>query len=1219
MTNPTHTLSRTWLRIARCRAGLAGLVAAAFALAAEPSTPATAAEKETAAPVEILRDRWGIPHIFSATDAGAFYGLGYATAEDRAFQMTYSLRIIQGRLAETVGEVRMVNRNETSVDSDRKMRTFGFHRAAQRTAANLDPETRGLLQSYCDGVNDYFAQHREKLHPLFARLGVKPEPWTPADCLASWWHLGQFFATDGTRELIVGRNAADSGQGRPVRGQGRPGLPGRDANRPALPANSKPMPPDDGPAVVKRADVTTNWIESVERYVREHGLPAGGEGAEGPKFSHAWVVGGQRTTTGSSVLVSDPQTAVRNPSLFYEFHLQGKTFNARGIGVPGSPIILIGFSEQVAWGVTALGADQADLFLLETDAAQADQYRFDGQWRPMTVHRETIQVKGGKPIEWAVRETHLGPVATAFCFAQPGEGEVALKRIPVCETNRETIQGAIAMMRARNARDFQRALNGWQFPSVNLIFGDREGNIGYRAAAAIPIRSRVDDTSGRMAKPGRAAEQDWQEVLPSDLLPQVGNPKAGFIYSANHRPIESWYPLPLGAMTGAGGDTLRSWRLRERLEAKSRFSPEEVRDIHYDTVNPARREIVRIALHLRDVLKCELSGDARQALAHLEPWYRAGASSSLTSKGAELSTELNTFFRLMNTDLALVYGGGESGLAYFLKTASARLERDPQADFSSAERAYLDQVLAGAWQSAQQKYGEDTSVWNDRARQAVRQRRLGYYESLDGFPSLDPAQYLPFPALTDTDGGTIASQASQSYTQWVPMHDPDQAQSILPIGASERPDNPSRTSTMELWSEGKLHPAPLSRAKVEQLGVSKETVAARTNATAGISAPPPVIPQGAGSKAALLEPPAGRVVHGMGQWEAYNTKLLLALPGAVRPAAQLLFLQIGDTPRGWRPQGVAGRLQALGRDGFAPVLDIGLRGNQPTKVELDQRADKLFGIDHEVASSTRFDSRLKDLAGVIREFGQPVLVRIGGEFNGWWNGYHPFAYPQAFRKIVGMFREAGVTNAAFVWCYEPSAPGDFDEQNTQGRWKWFPGDDVVDWYSIDWFNKEDFTGPLVGGRQGREPTAHGRSRKFLDLAVAHHKPVIIAESAPCRHDLSDPNQAEAAWREWFEPYFQILAERPEIKWFHLISYDWTRASYFAQTGWKNNDFTANPTLLDRLIEELKKPRYLHASEVEKLAGSRTKPLAGGTSLERKPASSDSAATSTSTLRTSATP
>ena len=151
-----------------------------------------------ASKVEVLRDRWGVPHVFAATDAGAFYGLGYACAEDRGFQMTYSLRIIQGRLAEVIGEVRQISRPETSVDLDRKMRTFGFYRAAQRTAAALDPQTRQLLSAYCEGVNAYFRGHRGQLHPLFDRMGLRPEPWTPADCLASWWHLGQFFAGDGT-------------------------------------------------------------------------------------------------------------------------------------------------------------------------------------------------------------------------------------------------------------------------------------------------------------------------------------------------------------------------------------------------------------------------------------------------------------------------------------------------------------------------------------------------------------------------------------------------------------------------------------------------------------------------------------------------------------------------------------------------------------------------------------------------------------------------------------------------------------------------------------------------------------------------------------------------------------------------------------------------------------------------------------------------------------
>lgn len=774
--------------------------------------------------VEILRDTWGIPHVFADTDAGAFYGLGYASAEDRAFQMSYSLRIIQGRLSEVIGEVRQLNRDDTSLDHDRKMRTFGFYRAAQRTAANLDQDTLALLQAYCEGVNAYFRTHRDKLHPLFARTGLEPETWTPADCLASWWHLAQFFATDGTRDLIAGRNAAagppsgrDAQSRVPIRGAERGAAP------PAATEDIQPMPPDDDPAVVKRNDVPAEWVERTFRYARERGLVTGSHGAEGAKFSHAWVVGGKRTTTGSSVLVSDPQTPVRNPSLFHEFHVCGKTFNARGIGVPGSPILLIGFTDRVAWGLTALGADQADLFQLDTAPERPDQYRFDGQWRSMTVRPEVIRVLGREPIDYVVRETHLGPVATEFCFAQPHEGEVALKRIPICESDRETVQAAIAMLRSQDARQFDAALAGWRFPSANVIFGDKQGNIGYRTVAAIPVRSRHDRTSGRAAQPGHSSQQDWQEILPYELLPGVINPRAGFLYSGNHRPIESWYPLPLGTSTGAGGDTLRSWRLRERLEAHDRFSPEDVRAIHFDAVNPARRDIVRLALHLRDELKRELSADALAALAHLEPWHRAGASTSLSEPGAELAVELNTFFRFVSTNLALAYGGGESGLAYFLKQATSRLQRDPRAELSAMEQDFIEQALSGAWQAARQKYGPEPAAWNERARQAVQQRQLGYYESLDGFPTLDPAQTLRMPALTRTDGGTIGCQTAQSYTQWVPMHDPDQAQSILPIGQSEWPDHPSRTSTLALWEAGRLHPAPLSREQVETLVSSPAT------------------------------------------------------------------------------------------------------------------------------------------------------------------------------------------------------------------------------------------------------------------------------------------------------------------------------------------------------------------------------------------------------------
>jgi penicillin amidase len=750
--------------------------------------------------IELIRDTWGIPHVFSETDAGAMYGLGFATAEERGFQMTYNLRIIQGRLAEIVGERQRGNRNETAVDHDRKMRTFGWARAAGRTAANLDHDTRRLLQAYCDGVNDSFAAQKAAgtLHPLFKELEVTPEPWTPADCLLSWWHLAQFFATDGTRDLMVWRNRTNP----------RPGQP--------QPPQPRSTWADDSTAVVQRDEVSEAWLRKAERFREKHGsVPSGGEG-DGPKFSHAWVVGGKKTTTGSAVLVSDPQTPVRNPSLWMEFHVSGRTFNARGIGVPGSPGLLLGFKQYIAWGLTALGADQADLFRLETDDKHPNEYRWDGKWRKMEVRTERIKVKGSQDVELTVRETHLGPVASEFCFRQPGDPEVALKRVPMCEPNRDTIQGVFAMMRARNAKEFSEALGDWRFPSANCVYGDSRGQIGYAVLGAIPIRSKLSpDPNGNEAIPGTGNAADWQGFVPQELLPQVVNPKGGLLLSANHRPVGSFYPIPLGISTGSMGDTIRSWRLRERLGEQARFTPEDVQEVHYDTVNPARREIVRLGLHLRDTGQCDLSDDSKKALEVLEKWFKAGASSDLKTDGAERATRISTFFRFVATPLAMKYGGGESGLARFLKDSAQRISADPKAAFGEDECRFIDTILSDAWRAGAGTAGRGAR--GSTARNPASVRTLGWFDSLDGFGSLDPAEDLAQPNLTCLDGQTIHSQAGQSYTQWVPLHDVDSAQTICPIGHSDRPNSRHRTSTMNLWSEAKLHPAPLSRAAVEKI------------------------------------------------------------------------------------------------------------------------------------------------------------------------------------------------------------------------------------------------------------------------------------------------------------------------------------------------------------------------------------------------------------------
>lgn len=773
--------------------------------------------------IELLRDRWGVPHVYSGTDAGAMYGLGYATAEDRAFQMYYNLRILQGRLAELIGDVkvgatrRQPEGKNSALRNDIKMRTIGYYRAAQRVAHNLDHETRSLLQAYSDGVNDYITNHPNDLLYLFGKLDLEPEPWTPAACIASWWRLGLFFAGDGLRDMIPYYDIKE----------GRRKVRSFDVTDTASVLSSRKI--RDDAAVIQRNDVDDEWARKVISYAKAHGLTRKVDTTpirrrpQGRRFSHAWVVGAKKTTDSSAVLVSDPQTPVRNPSLFYEFHIAGKTFNARGIGVAGSPVILIGFTENVAWGMTALGADQADLFVLKTDPNHPNQYLSDGNWVDMQVHNETIREKNGRARTLTLKETHLGPVVTSLALGARQADQVALKRIPVCESSRETIQGAWAMMRAKDVYEFQQALGGWRFPSANCLFGDHKGNIGYKTVLALPVRSSHALLNGQAAHDGSKPETDWQGILPHELLPQIINPSHGWLVSANHRPIAAFYPIPMGMSTGSLGDTDRSWRLKERIRTKEIFKPKDVLDIHYDTVNSVKRDIVRLGYHLRDVLKFPLEAETLRALDYLESWRACGSKSEMSIKGTEILNLMPMAFR-HNFAAARVYGGGLSGLSNMLQTINIRLAKDPNALLTEEETEYINLMLRAAWRYSKANYGDDPAQWQEQAEKKLCESRLGYFTTLDGFASLDTEKDISLPTLSCIDGGTIFSQRAQSYTQYVPLRDANESLAILPIGQSEHPDNPYRLSGYELWAQGRLRPAPLSRKTVEKSITSRKAL-----------------------------------------------------------------------------------------------------------------------------------------------------------------------------------------------------------------------------------------------------------------------------------------------------------------------------------------------------------------------------------------------------------
>ncbi|MBM3985944.1 MAG: hypothetical protein FJ296_09700 [Planctomycetes bacterium] len=328
---------------------------------------------------------------------------------------------------------------------------------------------------------------------------------------------------------------------------------------------------------------------------------------------------------------------------------------------------------------------------------------------------------------------------------------------------------------------------------------------------------------------------------------------------------------------------------------------------------------------------------------------------------------------------------------------------------------------------------------------------------------------------------------------------------------------------------------------------------------------------------AKFEPPDGRILHGMGQWLDGNRNYVEALDDpALAPAAALYFMHLGDWVRPWEAFLDTGyeMFRTHVDEGRMLHLSLGLYG-------LDQQLRRKVAIDRDLARPSRYDEHVRDVAILVRKLGVPTFVRIGYEFNGPWNGYSPGYYPLAFRRIVEIFREEGVRNAAFVWCWEASSPADFDELD-EGAWRWYPGDDVVDWFGLDLFKATNFT-PQTPGRS--VSSGFPDTLRFLAMAEKHRKPVMVAESSASMVEITAQEaDGRRDWTAWFEPFFAFLAANPAIKAFHYINHDWKGSTAAESNGWKDADISHNAWLARRYANEMRDPLYLHVGELPLLLG-----------------------------------
>ena len=556
-------------------------------------------------PVTLDRDEWGVPHIRASSLEDAVEAQGYVMAQDRLWQLDLMRRVSRGQLAEIVGPL--------ALPSDRKFRTLGFSRAADRDLASMDNTLRPLLEAYARGVNAFIAQQQSNLPLEFKLLKYKPTPWLPTDSLVIAGYMYQTLTDTWERELDraaiearVGSERAkdlfsgeaqmdrfvigdpnepndgwraarsdsddedddddDMAAGDVLKASSRP----NSVAQPATLASFRASNPLFDPTSDLPSDLTSTFSGALTSNLPAYLTSASSELRQS-LGSNNWVVSGGHTAAGKPILANDTHLELSIPPIWYEIHLTAAGYNAKGFALPGGPLVVIGHNDRIAWGFTNNGADVQDLYIETFNPASSDQYKVNGQWQPAQVLDELIHVNGAPDEHLSVVLTRHGPVV----YRDAAGKSYALKWTALQPGGLSNTYSTLSL--AHNWHEFREQMKRVWGPAQNAVYADVDGNIGYIVAARVPIRK---NGHGDVPVPGDTDEYEWTGYLPFDQLPQALNPGNGVIVTANARVVGPDYKPYL---TDRWEEPYRTARIHDLLDDKANLRPVDMLRVETDT------------------------------------------------------------------------------------------------------------------------------------------------------------------------------------------------------------------------------------------------------------------------------------------------------------------------------------------------------------------------------------------------------------------------------------------------------------------------------------------------------------------------------------------------------------------------------------------------------------------------------------------------------------
>ncbi len=493
--------------------------------------------------VEIFRDQYAIPHIYAKTETDLYRAIGYVMAQDRLWQMDLIRRATEGKLSEIFGE--------DFVDVDLMLRSLRMDEKSQSVFDTSDEEMQKSLEAFADGVNQYIKNNENKLPIEFRILKYKPEEWIAQNSLNIIGYMAWDLGTGWHNEVLIHqlKSKLDEEQYKSLIDDYQ----------------------EDDPIYDYTIKADTNLLNletkliSMNEKISELGVTTF-------NGSNNWAVAGKKSTTGFPILANDMHLGLNVPGIWYQIHIVLENqYDVSGLSVPGSPTIIAGHNQDIAWGMTNVMLDDMDFYLETINPENQNQYKFNGEWVDMKVQKEIIKTKEGDEIEKEILFTHRGPVISDFKDVK----NQAISMRWLGNENSNEFKAVYSLNKAKNYDDFLNAIEHFVCVSQNVVYSDKKGNIGLHVAAGVPIRKGNHFS----IYSGETDEYDWKGFIPFDSLPQEYNPERGYVSSANNKSAPNDYPYYISHYFYK---PYRIDRIREMLDEKERLSVEDFKVMQGD-------------------------------------------------------------------------------------------------------------------------------------------------------------------------------------------------------------------------------------------------------------------------------------------------------------------------------------------------------------------------------------------------------------------------------------------------------------------------------------------------------------------------------------------------------------------------------------------------------------------------------------------------------------